>query len=66
VLGAIANVPHQVQRANELLEGRALDDALAGQVADAILAKAQPLSQNGYKIQIARTLIRRTLAQLKA
>jgi xanthine dehydrogenase YagS FAD-binding subunit len=66
VLGAIANVPHQVQAANEMLEGKSLDDALANQVADAIIAKAQALSQNGYKIQIARTLIRRSLAQLKA
>jgi xanthine dehydrogenase YagS FAD-binding subunit len=66
VLGAIANVPHQAQAANELLEGKVLDDSLANQVADVILAKAQPLSQNAYKIQIARTLIRRTLAQLKA
>jgi hypothetical protein len=49
-----------------MLDGKVLDDALAGQVADAVLAKAQALSQNGYKIQIARALIRRTLAQLKA
>jgi xanthine dehydrogenase YagS FAD-binding subunit len=66
VLGAVANVPYQVQAANALLEGQVPDDALAGKVADAILEKAQPHSDNGYKIQIARTLIRRSLAQLKA
>jgi xanthine dehydrogenase YagS FAD-binding subunit len=65
VLGAVGNVPYQVQGANEMLEGKALDDALANKVADAILEKAQPLAQNGYKVQIARTLIRRSLAQLK-
>lgn len=43
-----------------------LDDALANKVADTLLEKAQALSQNGYKLQIARTLIRRTLTQLKA
>jgi xanthine dehydrogenase YagS FAD-binding subunit len=66
VLGVVGNVPHQVKAANELLEGKALDDALAGKVADAILEKAHAQSENGYKIQIARALIRRSLAQLKA
>jgi xanthine dehydrogenase YagS FAD-binding subunit len=66
VLGAISNVPHQVKAANELLEGKVLDDALANKVADVLLEKAHALSDNGYKIQIARTLIRRSLAQLKA
>jgi xanthine dehydrogenase YagS FAD-binding subunit len=66
VLGAMANIPHQVQAANEMMEGKVVDDALVNKVADAILEKSQPLSQNGYKVQIARTLIRRTLAQLKA
>lgn len=64
VLGAVGNVPYQVELANRLLEGQVLDDALAGKVADAILANAHAHSQNGYKIQIARTLIRRCLAQL--
>jgi CO/xanthine dehydrogenase FAD-binding subunit len=49
-----------------MIEGQIVDEALVNKVADAILEKAQPLSQNGYKVQIARTLIRRTLAQLKA
>jgi len=66
VLGAVGNVPYQVEAANRLLEGQVLDDALAAKVADAILANAHAQSQNGYKIQMARTLIRRSLAQLKA
>lgn len=65
-LGAVGNVPYQVEAANRLLEGQVLDDALAAKVADLILEKAQAHSENGYKIQIARTLIRRCLAQLKA
>ncbi len=65
VLGAVANVPYQVQAANDLMEGKVLDDQLADQVADVILKKAQPHSDNGYKIPIARALIRRTLMQLK-
>lgn len=65
VLGAVGNVPHQVEAANRLLEGQVLDDALAAKIADAVVANAHALSQNAYKIQIARTLVRRSLAQLK-
>lgn len=66
VLGAVANVPYQVTEANALLEGKAPDEALSNQVADLILKKAEPLSGNTYKVQIAKTLIRRCLTQLKA
>lgn len=66
VLGAISNVPHQVQAANQFLEGKVLDVALADKAADLILAKAEPHAQNGYKIPIARALVRRALMQLTA
>jgi xanthine dehydrogenase YagS FAD-binding subunit len=65
-LGAVANVPYQVQAANESLEGKPLDEAAAGKAAEMILENAHAQSENGYKISIARTLIRRTLMQLKA
>jgi xanthine dehydrogenase YagS FAD-binding subunit len=66
VLGAVANVPYQVPAANDLLEGKALDETLANQAADVILANAHAHSDNGYKIPIARTLIRRALMRLIA
>jgi xanthine dehydrogenase YagS FAD-binding subunit len=65
-LGAISPVPHMVDAANQFLEGKTLDDAAANQAAELLLAKAQPLEHNGYKIPIARALIRRTLQQLLA
>jgi xanthine dehydrogenase YagS FAD-binding subunit len=66
MLGAVANVPYQVQAANALLEGKQLDEALAAKAADMILANAQPHSENGYKVPLAHALVRRTLLQLKA
>ncbi|HUI05767.1 MAG TPA: FAD binding domain-containing protein [Verrucomicrobiae bacterium] len=64
VLGAISPIPHQVPAANELLEGKELDDALATRAADAILTDATPFAHNGYKVPIAHALVRRTLKQL--
>lgn len=65
VLGAVAPVPYQVPEANQMLEGKALDESLAAQVADRMLQDAKPFAYNGYKVPIARALIQRTLLRLK-
>ena len=64
-LGSISNVPHQVEAANEFLEGKVLDDATVTQAADLILKDAKPLEHNAYKVPMAHALIRRTLLKLK-
>jgi xanthine dehydrogenase YagS FAD-binding subunit len=64
-LGCISPVPHQVQAANDFLDGKTLDDATASQAADLILKGAQPHEHNGYKVPLAHALIRRTLLKLK-
>jgi xanthine dehydrogenase YagS FAD-binding subunit len=64
-LGSISPVPHQVQAANDFLDGKTLDDTTVSQAADMILAGATPLEHNGYKVPMARALIRRTLLKLK-
>ncbi len=64
-LGSISPVPHQVDAANQFLDGKTLDDATASQAADMILAGAKPLEHNGYKLPMAHALIRRALLKLK-
>ncbi|HEV8230221.1 MAG TPA: xanthine dehydrogenase family protein subunit M [Candidatus Limnocylindria bacterium] len=64
VLGGIAPVPWRVPAAEKMLEGSALDDNACLAVADVILAGAQPLRDNGYKVTLARELIRRALRSL--
>jgi xanthine dehydrogenase YagS FAD-binding subunit len=66
VLGAVSNIPYQVDAANQFLEGTALDSTATARVADLILEKAHIQSNNGYKIPIARALIHRALMQLIA
>ena len=65
-LGAVSNVPYQVQAANEFLEGKTVDDATAAKASDILLEKAHVQAHNGYKVPIVRALVRRTLAQLIA
>ncbi len=65
-LGAVSNIPYTVKEANEFLEGKPLTEANADKAAELLLEKAHVHSDNGYKVPLARTLIRRTLMQLKA
>ncbi|HEU5395969.1 MAG TPA: FAD binding domain-containing protein [Verrucomicrobiae bacterium] len=64
-LGSISPVPHQVEAANQFLEGKELDEATASHAADLMLAEAKPLSDNAYKVPMAKALVRRTLLKLK-
>jgi len=66
VLGAVAPVPYMVEEANQFLEGKSLTDETASKAADFILKDAKPLAHNGYKVPLAKTLIRRTLLALNA
>jgi xanthine dehydrogenase YagS FAD-binding subunit len=66
VVGAIAPIPWQVAQANRFLEGRIVNDDVATQAASLVLREAAPLSSNGYKLPIARALIRRCLTRLVA
>ena len=63
-LGAISPMVHQVNEADEYLEGREMDRRVASMAAEIILKDAVPLEHNGYKVPLARTLIRRALFKL--
>ena len=64
VLGGVAPGPWRVESAERLLDGQVFSDDLAGRAADAVLADAEPLRDNGYKVTLAKELIRRALGQL--
>jgi xanthine dehydrogenase YagS FAD-binding subunit len=64
VLGAVATVPLRSAPAEQALVGRRLDDATVEAVANAAVTSAQPLSENGYKVELLRILLRRTLRSL--
>jgi xanthine dehydrogenase YagS FAD-binding subunit len=66
VLGGVAPVPWRVPAAEKLLEGTRLDDNACLAAADALLDGAQPLRDNGYKVTLARELVRRALRSLVA
>ena len=52
--------------AHKQLEGSPLDDNACLAAADTVLGGAEPLRDNGYKVTLARELIRRALRSLIA
>jgi xanthine dehydrogenase YagS FAD-binding subunit len=61
VMGAVAPVPWHVPAAERELVGSAVTPDLAQRAADAAVRDARPLSQNAYKVTIARTAVRRAI-----
>lgn len=61
VLGAVAPVALKREAAEEYLIGKTLTQETAAAAAEICLENALPLSCNAYKIDVTRTLIRRTL-----
>ena len=64
VLGAVAPIPWRSNRAEAALMGKPLSEATLQDAARAAIVGAAPLSDNGYKVSLVQTLVRRTLAQL--
>jgi xanthine dehydrogenase YagS FAD-binding subunit len=66
VLGGVAPIPWYVPKVGAFLVGKKLDDATIAQAGKMALDGASPLSQNGYKIPLTQTLVRRVLAKVNA
>jgi xanthine dehydrogenase YagS FAD-binding subunit len=63
VLGAVAPVPWRSKPAEEALAGKPLNEETAGLAGEAAVRDAKPMSGNAYKIQIARTAVKRAIMQ---
>ena len=61
VLGAVASMPYRAVAAEDVVRGGPLDESRIAQAAEAALRDAKPMSGNAYKVEIAKTLIRRML-----
>ena len=61
VMGAVAPIPWRVEAAERVLTGKAITEAIATEAANAALAGARPMTGNAYKIQIAKTAVKRAI-----
>jgi xanthine dehydrogenase YagS FAD-binding subunit len=63
VIGAAAPVPWIAAEAATVLKGKEISKDLAQQAAEAALSEAAPLSENAYKIPVAKAIIFRTICR---
>ena len=61
VVGYVAPVPWRVEAAEGVLAGKTITEQAAMEAADAAVQDARAMSQNAYKIQVARTAVKRAI-----
>jgi xanthine dehydrogenase YagS FAD-binding subunit len=61
VLGAVAPIPWRSPSAEQALAGQTVTEQSAAAAAEAALEGARPLRENGYKIQVAKTAVKRAI-----
>ena len=61
VMGAVAPIPWRSQAAEAALAGKPLSEETAMAAADAAIQGAKPMTENAYKVQLARTAVKRAI-----
>jgi xanthine dehydrogenase YagS FAD-binding subunit len=61
VLGHVAPTPWEATKAEEWLKGKTITEATAEDAGKAAVEDAKPLSQNEYKVQLAKVAVKRAL-----
>lgn len=61
VMGAVAPVPWRARAAEAALAGKPVNEETAAAAGAAAVKDAQPMTENAYKVQIARTAVKRAI-----
>ena len=61
VLGHVAPKPWVAKEAETFLAGKAITEEVAEEAGAAAVKAAQPLSENAYKVQLAKVAVKRAL-----
>jgi len=61
VLSGAAPIPWRSRETEEVLRGAVLDDAAIREASEAVVATAQPMSKNGYKVPLFKGMIEEEL-----
>jgi xanthine dehydrogenase YagS FAD-binding subunit len=66
VLSGVAPTPYRSVDAETALKGQKIDEKVARDAGERAMIKARPMSQNAYKVDIAKNLIARAVLSLVA
>jgi xanthine dehydrogenase YagS FAD-binding subunit len=63
-LGAVAPGPWRALEAEQVLEGKDINEQTIQQASDAAVTGAVPLSRNGYKVEIVKAMVKKALVHV--
>jgi xanthine dehydrogenase YagS FAD-binding subunit len=66
VLSGVAPTPYRAQAAEDAIRGQVVDEQLARTAADQALLPSRPMTENAYKVDLAKTLIWRSIMEATA
>jgi xanthine dehydrogenase YagS FAD-binding subunit len=64
-LGGISPMPYEAVKAEDVLKGESLTEAIIEKAAEASISDTIPLNKNVYKVPIVKTLVKRALLEYK-
>ena len=64
VMGGVAPIPWRLEKVEALLTGQRITPELAAKAGEAAVEGANPLAKNGYKVPLAKAVVRRTITGL--
>ena len=64
VLGGVAPIPWRLPEVERLLANQRITPELAAKAGETAVERARPLSKNGYKVPLVKTIVRRTIVQV--
>lgn len=60
-LNAVSVVPYRAAGAEQVITGKKIDEALAGEAGKAAVAAAAPLEHNKYIVEVAKVMVKRSI-----
>jgi xanthine dehydrogenase YagS FAD-binding subunit len=61
VVGGVSPLPYEAVAAEQILTGESLKESVAERAAEAAVRNAVPLSKNGFKVPLVKTLVKRSI-----
>jgi xanthine dehydrogenase YagS FAD-binding subunit len=63
VVGGVSPLPYEAVAAEQILTGESLKESVAERAAEAAVRNAVPLSKNGFKVPLVKTLVKRSILE---
>ena len=63
VVGGVSPLPYEAVAAEQILIGESMTETITEKAAEAAVRDAMPLSKNGYKVPLVKTLIKRSILE---